>query len=398
MGSKEAWEHFIFIPDGQCHRRVARGLARSKDHSEFFRVCSRPVVEDREKDTTVSSCSGWGSAAKKHPWDGYADSCTKSSSSWGAIAATAGVYSVGATAAAALSPGGLAGAGLLKLGMMMPPPLPATMGMPPSRDDVDVQAGRNGFMDMLFPGFDTSSFIWKMSLLQMLEYFGCCLMGSANGAPKLCSLFLLGASWGPSIANGAVWRLFFPIMLHANAMHIFFNMFFQMRIGFQMEKQFGKQKFCMIYMFGGFIGNLLSVASDPMKLAVGASTSGFGLLGVWLAQVVLLSGGRRLGTSEPRIFMWFAFMVLSCVAMSTISPNVDFVGHFGGALGGFLMTMMLADMAEQDQPSWYGKAKTLAKNSAALIVLAGLFRTIVVGPVGPIPYCGSLFHPRQLPF
>jgi len=278
----------------------------------------------------------------------------------------------------------------------MPPLLP-TMGSPgPTRDDIDVQAGRNGFMDMLFPGFDASSFIWKMSLLQMTEYLGSLLMGSSNGAPKLCSLFLLGASWGPSIANGAIWRLFLPIMLHANALHIFFNMFFQMRIGFQMEKQFGKRKFCIIYMFCGFIGNLLSVAFDPMKLAVGASTSGFGLLGVWLAEVVLT--WELLGSSRPRIFLWFAFMVLSCVMMSTISPNVDFVGHFGGALAGFLMAIMLADMQEEHQPSWYGKAKTVAKNSAALIVLAGLFRTIVIGPIGPIPYCGSLFHPRQLPF
>merc|ERR1719247_888277 len=275
---------------------------------------------------------------------------------------------------------------------MMPPMLP-TLG--PRPDDIDVQAGRNGFMDMLFPGFDTSSFIWKMSLLQMTEYLGSLLMGSAAGAPKLCSLFLLGASWGPSIANGAVWRLFLPIMLHANALHIFFNMFFQLRIGFQMEKQFGKRKFCLLYIFCGFLGNLLSVAADPMKLAVGASTSGFGLLGVWLAEVMLT--WELLGTSRPRIFLWFAFMVLSCVMMSTISPNVDFVGHFGGALAGWLMAVILADMPESTQPEWYAKVKSAAKNIAGLLILAALFKTIVLGPEGPIPYCGSIMHPRIFP-
>merc|ERR1719162_2073889 len=104
MCSKEAWEHFLFIPEQRPHRRVARELARAKDHSEFFRVCSRPVVEDKDKDAVVSRCNGWASAAKKRPWDGYAASCTKSRCSWGALAATAGVYSAGATAAAALSP------------------------------------------------------------------------------------------------------------------------------------------------------------------------------------------------------------------------------------------------------------------------------------------------------
>ena len=34
--------------------------------------------------------------------------------------------------------------------------------------------------------------------------------------------------------------------------------------------------------------------------------------------------------------------------MSTISPNVDFVGHFAGMLAGFLMAIILADMQEDN--------------------------------------------------
>ena len=43
--------------------------------------------------------------------------------------------------------------------------------------------------------------------------------------------------------------------------------------------------------------------------------------------------------------------------MSTISPNVDFVGHFAGMLAGFLLAIILADMQEEHQPPWYNKAK-----------------------------------------
>jgi len=383
MCSKEAWEHFLFVP-----QKPPRRLARARDHSDFFRVCSRPVVES--KDSGASRCKGWGPSRSSGP----------------SLATYAGAYgAIGATGAAAATitaagPHGLAGAALLKLGMMAPSPplLPQLPGLGPQvrSTDVDMQAGRNGFMDMIFPGFDTSTFIWRMSVLQIIEYLGSLLMGSRFGAPKLCSLYLLGASWGPSIANGALWRLFLPIMLHANALHIFFNMFFQMRIGFQMEKQFGPRKFCLLYIFCGFLGNLLSVAFDPMKLAVGASTSGFGLLGVWLAEVMLT--WELLGQSRPKIFLWFAFMVLSCVMMSTISPNVDFVGHFGGALAGWLMAVILADMQEEHRPEWYAKAKTAAKNTAALVIAVALFKTIVMGPENPIPYCGSILRPRQLPF
>mmetsp|Transcript_86719 Transcript_86719/g.245547 ORF Transcript_86719/g.245547 Transcript_86719/m.245547 type:complete len:252 (+) Transcript_86719:3-758(+) len=251
-------------------------------------------------------------------------------------------------------------------------------------------------MDTLFPGFSADTFIWRISVLQLVEYAGSVLLGNSYGVPKLCSLYLLGASWGPAIAGGAVWRLFLPMMLHANPLHIFFNIFFQLRIGCNMEKQFGRRKFCLLYLFCGFMGNLLSVVADPMKLAVGASTSGFGLLGVWAAEVMLT--WELLGESQGRVFLWFAFMLGSCVMMSAISPSVDFMGHFGGALAGFLLAIMLADMQEEHRPEWYGKAKTSAKNATALIIGLSLLKAITLGPDGPIPHCGSMLHPLQLPF
>lgn len=248
----------------------------------------------------------------------------------------------------------------------------------------------------LFPGFDTDTFIFRISVLQLVEYCASLLLGGTLSSPKLCSLYLLGASWGPSIAAGSLWRLIAPVMLHANALHIFFNLFFQMRIGFNMEKQFGRKKFCMMYLFCGFLGNLISVMVDPMKLAVGASTSGFGLLGVWAAEVFLAWG--LLGEARPRVFLWFAFMFCSCLAMSQVSANVDFSGHFGGALAGFLFAIILADMREEHQPSYYGTAKTWARNFAAILVLCGLTKAIAFGPDGPIPHCGGIFNPLVLPF
>eukprot|EP00434_Breviolum_minutum_P022521 symbB.v1.2.019869.t3/scaffold1647.1/size107771/5 len=350
--AKEAWEHFIFVPLPQ---------------SRLSKTSLVPYVQHRRADESGATTTALQDA----------------------------VVALGLAGAGAMGTMLAPSAAFLKLAMMVPPPPSLPPAAPPLSAAVATPQ-QFSLLDTLLPNFNTDTFIWRVSMLQITEYVGSLLLGSAYGSPKLCSLYLLGASWGPAIAQGAVWRLMLPMMLHANALHIFFNLFFQMRIGFGMEKQFGRRKFCLLYMFCGFLGNLISVAADPMKLAVGASTSGFGLLGVWAAEVLLT--WDLLGESRSRIFLWFAFMCTSCIMMSTISPNVDFVGHFAGMLAGFLLAVILADMQEEHQPPWYNKAKFTAKNVTALIVIVSLVRAITLGPDGPIPYCGTIFHPRRLPF
>ena len=152
------------------------------------------------------------------------------------------------------------------------------MQMPPQMRSAPpgLQVGNPGetpddrFADLMFPGFDGSSFIWKISMAQCAQFVLSMIVGQTRAAPNTCSLYLLGASWGPSIASGQLWRLILPTMLHANMMHLFFNIFFQLRIGFGMEKQFGIGKFVLLYFICGIVGNMISVAIDPYKLAVGA--------------------------------------------------------------------------------------------------------------------------------
>ncbi|KAF4701531.1 Rhomboid- protein 2, partial [Perkinsus olseni] len=185
------------------------------------------------------------------------------------------------------------------------------------------------FAELIFPGFDSRSFIWRVSCLQVLEFISSLAVGQQNGAPATCTLFLMGASWGPSIAKGGLWRLIAPMGLHANMLHLFFNIFFQLRMGFGMERQFGFKKFMGLYMLCGLVGNLISVAVDPFKLAVGASTAGFGLVGVWLAEIFL--SWHVLGPHRDRTMVWVAFVTVGCIVMSTMQPNIDMFGHFGRA-------------------------------------------------------------------
>jgi membrane associated rhomboid family serine protease len=271
---------------------------------------------------------------------------------------------------------------------MVPPPPPS-----PSAPGAQQPRHEEHFMELVFPGFDSSAFIWRISCFQLLNFWLSIWLGNTGGMPSTCSLYLLGASWGPSITSGQLWRFITPIFLHANTMHLFFNLFFQLRIGFGMEKQFGMYKFIAIYFFCGLLGNLLSVSMDPYKLAVGASTSGFGLIGVWLAELLLT--WHLLGPARSRALVWIAFMMTSVVTMSIIAPTLDIYGHLGGALAGFLLGCWLADMPEERMPAKYRETKQAAAAFLALYIGFGVAKVLLLSPNYPLPNCGQLLNFMQ---
>lgn len=267
--------------------------------------------------------------------------------------------------------------------MSVPPPPVTTVrrAVPSAPDD--------SFAELIFPGFDSDTFIWKMSLFQIAEFCFSLALGQINGMPSVCTLYDLGASWGPSIASGHIWRLVFPMTLHANMMHLFFNIFFQLRIGFGMEKQFGKKKFILLYLLCGVIGNMISVAIDPFKLAVGASTAGFGLIGVWMAEILL--SWEVMGPNRDRTLTWILFMLSSVIMMSSVASNIDIFGHLGGALAGFLAAILISEMPERYKPEWYGKARALSAAGLGAIVSLCAIKIFLLTPhVGTITQCPTL--------
>lgn len=285
-----------------------------------------------------------------------------------------------------LSP--FASLGGVSMAMMAPPGAPpgfqqrGAMGIP------GMPKEEEQFMELIFPGWDAGAFVWQITCWQVIEFMISMGLGHQKANPTPCVLYRLGASWGPAVARGEIWRLITPVFLHANLTHLLFNVFFQLRMGFGMEKQFGREKMMLIYFVCGVFGNLMSISVDPFKLAVGASTAGFGLIGVWLAEILL--SWDVLGPARERTIIWIAFMLVSVTTMSTMTPNMDLWGHLGGALGGFLLSIVISDMKEQDRPEWYSQARVAAAVAFALFLTGAISKAMLFSPHTPIPDCPFL--------
>ena len=94
--------------------------------------------------------------------------------------------------------------------------------------------------------------------------------------------------------------------------------------------------------------------------------------------------------------MWATGMCGALGLMSVIAPNVDLFGHVGGLVGGYLMSMAMADMKESHRPDWYEAGTGWCKFILTWICLGGGFKVLFLNPAVPLPDCGTLLHPRSL--
>ena len=78
--------------------------------------------------------------------------------------------------------------------------------------------------------------------LNVLIYVLTCVQGSGINSPG-GSLYAKWVLFGPAVANGDWWRLITSAFLHANLLHIAFNMYFLWFVGSAVETALGRGRF-----------------------------------------------------------------------------------------------------------------------------------------------------------
>ena len=154
------------------------------------------------------------------------------------------------------------------------------------------------------------------------------------------------AVYGPFIREGDFYRLITGIFLHADILHLVFNMYSLYVIGSQIESFFGKTKFILIYLFSGLMGSLLSILLNGNIPSIGASGAIFGLLGAMLyfGYYYRVYLGNTLTSQIVPI-------ILVNLLIGFTTSGIDNFGHIGGLIGGFLITMAFGIDEKSDKQS-----------------------------------------------
>jgi membrane associated rhomboid family serine protease len=159
------------------------------------------------------------------------------------------------------------------------------------------------------------------------------------------------------------WRLFTSMFLHANLIHIAFNMWALWVVGSYLERIMGPVRFLLLYLVAGLAGSVLVLVAGPAYVpTVGASGAIFGVFGALFAWA-FLSRGRDF-VADQLVRQIGILLLLNLVITFGWRGAISWQAHIGGLIGG--VAAFLA-MRYGDKQGFRGRI-----SNDALVALGGV--------------------------
>ena len=146
-----------------------------------------------------------------------------------------------------------------------------------------------------------------------------------------------------SIQSGEQIRMFSSAFLHADIGHLFFNMLTLYFFAPIVIEHFGSITFVLIYVSSLALGSLLTLflhKNDYSYRAIGASGAVMGIL--YSAILIFPEMDLRLfyAIPIPAPVFGIGYLLYSIYGMKAKNDNIGHTAHFGGAIGGYALTLI----------------------------------------------------------
>ena len=174
--------------------------------------------------------------------------------------------------------------------------------------------------------------VFNVGIWSVLEFLGDTLDASF--------IVKYGGLYPTLIIEGEWYRFITAAFLHFGAEHLANNMILLAAAGSKLEQMTGSLRYLVIYIGAGVAGNLLSLLNmlhtDDYAVCAGASGAVFGIIGA-LLWVVIRNRGSLAGLTVKGLLLMLALSLYNGIR----SVGVDNWAHFGGAIGGFFLCILL---------------------------------------------------------
>jgi membrane associated rhomboid family serine protease len=167
--------------------------------------------------------------------------------------------------------------------------------------------------------------------------------------------------FGPSVAEGEWYRLVTSAFLHANVIHIGFNMLLLFFLGRLLEPALGTPRFLVLYFASLLAGSFGALLLEPNTFSYGASGAVFGLAGA----AFVIARGRGLDALAGEI----GFLIVFNLIYSFAVPHISIGAHVGGLIGG----IVCAAAVLAGERGYFGPQRRTAEYAAMVAVGAAAF-------------------------
>jgi len=142
---------------------------------------------------------------------------------------------------------------------------------------------------------------------------------------------ICGMGMDPGEQPNQWYRFITPIFLHCGVLHIVFNLLFQIRTGFDMERDYGTWRIGIIYMATGIFGFVFGSSNDK-NVSVGCSGSLYGLIGCLFLD---LFQSWKLIVNPWRELVKMIIVIVASLSIGLLN-FIDNSAHVGGFICGIL--------------------------------------------------------------
>lgn len=198
------------------------------------------------------------------------------------------------------------------------------------------------------------------------------------GTPTNWTLFVLGGTFRQSIVeHGQWWRLFTAPFMHGGILHLALNCVALWFAGRLFERLIGWRWFAAIFFASALGGSVASVwINAPNTIGVGASGGIVGLFAAVIAASFRFRSGPIADTLRIGAAQILIPSLLPFLSAARGGENIDYAGHFGGALAGAALSSLLLAFWPREHPT--------PRFGAAAIAFSTLFVIVAAASLWPI--------------
>jgi rhomboid protease GluP len=189
--------------------------------------------------------------------------------------------------------------------------------------------------------------------------------------PTAAQLYRWGANFGLSVAiDGEYWRLFTSMFLHSGFLHLAMNMICLAQAGQLVERLYGRTGFLVIYLIAGLGGSIASASWHPIVVSVGASGAIFGVMGAWLAFLLMHRKTLDRNLVMKGVKGSVTFVALNLLPGFLVS-RFDNAAHIGGLIAGMFAGFCMTRPWPVERES-EGRLRRLVIASLLVAITGGL--------------------------